>query len=62
MRSNVKFVRIEEERSVKIEKSIERINNEDIEKILIQLVGAIMEVGYFLKCQIVVLIFLVLLS
>ena len=39
-----------------------QINNEDIEKILIQLVGAIMEVGYFLKCQIVVLIFLVLLS
>ena len=46
----------------KLEKVIESINNEDIEKILIQLVGAIMEVGYFLKCQIVVLIFLVLLS
>ena len=28
--------------------------NEDIEKILIQVVGAVMEVGYLLKCLIVV--------
>ena len=41
----------------KLEKPIERINNEDIEKILIQLVGAVMEVGYFLKCVIVILVF-----
>ena len=33
------------------------INNEDIEKILIQLVGAVMEIGYLLKCLIVVLVF-----
>ena len=35
-----------------------QINNEDIEKILIQLVGAVMETGYLLKCLIVVPIFL----
>ena len=34
-----------------------QINNEGIEKILIQLVGAVMEVGYLLKCLIMVLIF-----
>jgi hypothetical protein len=34
-----------------------QINNEDIEKILIQLVGAVMEIGYLLKCLIVVLVF-----
>ena len=34
-----------------------QINNEGSEKILIQLVGAVMEVGYFLKCLIVVLVF-----
>ena len=33
------------------------INNEDIEKILIQLVGEVMEIGYLLKCLIVVLLF-----
>ena len=34
-----------------------RINNEDIEKILIQLVGVVMQIGYLLKCLIVVIIF-----
>jgi hypothetical protein len=34
-----------------------QINNEGIEKILIQLVGAVMEVGYLLKGLIVVLVF-----
>ena len=34
-----------------------QIHNEDIEKILIQLVGAVMEIGYLLKCLIVVLVF-----
>lgn len=34
-----------------------RINNKAIEKILIQLVGTVMEVGYVLKCVIVVLVF-----
>ena len=34
-----------------------QINNEDIEKILIQLVGAVMEIRYLLKCLIVVLVF-----
>ena len=33
-----------------------RINNEDIEKILVQLVGAVSEIGYLLKCLIVVLV------
>ena len=33
------------------------INNEDIEKISIQLVGAVMETGYVLECLIVVLVF-----
>ena len=42
----------------KLEKPIERINDEDIEKILIQLVGAVIEIGYLLKCLIVVPIFL----
>ena len=34
-----------------------QINNECIEKALIQLTGAIMEVGYLLKCILVVLVF-----
>ena len=38
-----------------------QINNECIEKVLIQLTGAVMEVGYLLKCILVVLVFLVLL-
>ena len=35
-----------------------QINNEDIEKILIQLAGAIREFGYLLKCLTVVLVFI----
>ena len=42
----------------KLEKPIERINNEDIAKILIQLVRAVMKVGYLLKCLFVILCFL----
>ena len=38
------------------------INNEDIEKILIQLVGALTEIRYLLKCLIVVLVSLISLS
>ena len=38
-----------------------QINNECIEKALIQLTGAVMEVGYLLKCILVVLFSLVLL-
>ena len=57
MQINVEFVGIEKERRCKLEKPIERINNEDIEKILIQLVGEVIEVGYLSKCLIVVLIF-----
>ena len=38
-----------------------QINNECMEKILLQLVGAVMEVGNLLKCILVVLFFLVLL-
>ena len=34
-----------------------QINNEDIEKILIQLMGAVMEIGYPLKFLIMVLFF-----
>ena len=34
-----------------------KINNECIEKALIQLTGAVMEVGYLLKCILVVLVF-----
>ena len=34
-----------------------QINNECIEKALIQLTGAVMEVGYLLKCILVVLVF-----
>ena len=34
-----------------------RINNECIEKALIQVTGAVMEVGYLLKCILVVLVF-----
>ena len=34
-----------------------QINNESIEKALIQLTGAVMEVGYLLKCILVVLVF-----
>ena len=34
-----------------------QINNECMEKILLQLVGAVMEVGNLLKCIIVVLVF-----
>ena len=34
-----------------------QINNECIEKALIQLTGAIMKVGYLLKCILVVLVF-----
>ena len=33
------------------------INNECIQKALIQLIGAVMEVGYLLKCILVVLVF-----
>ncbi|XBI08892.1 hypothetical protein VPH35_136561 [Triticum aestivum] len=33
------------------------IKNVDIEKILIQLVGAVMEIGYLLKCLIMVVVF-----
>ena len=38
-----------------------QINNECIEKALIELIGAFMEVGYLLKCILMVLVFLVLL-
>lgn len=38
------------------------INNKDIEKILIQLVGAVKEVGHLLKCLIVILVFFVIIS
>jgi len=38
-----------------------QINNECIEKALIQLTGAVMEVGYLLKCILVFLVSLVLL-
>ena len=43
----------------KQERKIEppQINNECIEKALIQLTGAVMEVGYLLKCILVVLVF-----
>ena len=34
-----------------------RINNESIEKALIQLIGEVMEVGYLLKCILMVLVF-----
>ena len=34
-----------------------QINNEDIEKVLIQLVGAVRKIGYLLKCLIMVLVF-----
>ena len=34
-----------------------QINNECMEKILVQLVGAVMEVGNLLKCTLVVLVF-----
>ena len=34
-----------------------QINNECIEKTLIQLIGAVMEVGYLLKCILVALVF-----
>ena len=34
-----------------------QINNECMEKILVQLVGAVMEVGNLLKCILVVLVF-----
>ncbi|XBH82743.1 hypothetical protein VPH35_071338 [Triticum aestivum] len=44
-------------RVCKLEKPIERINNEDREKNLIPLVGAVMEVGHLLKCLIVILVF-----
>ena len=40
-----------------LEKPTERIINEDIDKILIQLVGVVMDVGYLLKCLIVVIVF-----
>ena len=43
----------------KLEMPIERIGNEDMKKILIQLAGAVMEVGYALKCLIVVMFSLV---
>ena len=36
-----------------------QINNEDIEKIVIQLVGAVRKIGYLLKCLIMVLVFFV---
>ena len=36
-----------------------QINNECIKKALIQLTGAVMEVGYLLKCILVLLVFLV---
>ena len=35
-----------------------QINNECMEKILVQLVGAVMEVGYLPKCIIVILVFM----
>lgn len=34
-----------------------QINNEDIEKILIQVVGAVREIEHLLKCLILVLVF-----
>ena len=34
-----------------------QINNEGMKKMLVQLVGAVMKVGYLLKCLIVVLVF-----
>ena len=59
--SNLYFFRLEEERTRKMEAAPPQINNECIEKTLIQLTGAVMEVGYLLKCILVVLVFLVLL-
>ena len=41
----------------KMEAAPPQINNECIEKALIQLTGAVMEVGYLLKCILVVLVF-----
>ena len=38
-------------------KRIPQINDECMEKILVQLVGAVMEVGNLLKCILVVLVF-----
>jgi hypothetical protein len=52
--SNVYFFRLEEERSTQVQPT--QINNECIEKVLIQLIGAVMEVGYLLKCLLVVLV------
>lgn len=40
---------------LKLEKP--QINDEDIEKILVQLVGAVRKIGYLLKCLIVILVF-----
>ena len=41
----------------KMEAALLQINNEYIEKTLIQLTGAVMEVGYLLKCILLVLVF-----
>ena len=52
--------KIKNEESIKNEQSKiknPQINNECIEKILLQLVGAVMEVGNLLKCILVVLVF-----
>ena len=53
--SNVYLFTLEEERNTQDQPP--QINNEWIEKALIQLSGAIMEVGYLLKCVLVVLVF-----
>ena len=45
----------DEERRMEIKNR--KINNECMEKILVQLVGAVMEVGNLLKCILVVLVF-----
>ena len=53
--SNIYFFTLEEERSTQDRASAD--NNDCIEKALIQLTGAVMEVGYLLKFILVVLVF-----
>ena len=52
---HIYFFTLKEKEARKIEPP--QINNECIEKALIQLTGAVMEVGYLLKCILVVLVF-----
>ena len=48
-------VEVEKKEVCKLDKPIEKTNdvgNEDIEKVLMQLVGVVMEVGFLLECVI----------